>query len=139
MSGDRDPEDRRMGTFNAMFTTGKYFGDIGQLGPANLYNLRPNFILELTPAWKFSGALTFFWRQSLNDGIYGPALNLLRTDGSSHARYVGTQFETALDWLVNRNLSFRFVYLFFKPGRFIEETGPAKTVQFVQGNVTFKY
>lgn len=139
ISGDRDPEDRRMGTFNAMFTTGKYFGDIGQLGPANLYNLRPNFILELTPAWEFSGAVTFFWRQSLNDGIYGPALNLLRPDGGSRARYIGTQVDAALDWLVDRNLSFRFVYSFFEPGRFIEETGPAETVQFVQANAVFKY
>lgn len=139
ISGDRDPEDQRMGTFNAMFTTGKYFGDIGLLGPANLYNLRPNFILKFNPVWSLSGALTLFFRQSLNDGIYNPALYLLRTTRNSRSRYIGTQFESAIDQLVNRNLNFRFVYSFFIPGRFIEETGPSKTVQFVQVNAVFVY
>lgn len=85
------------------------------------------------------GALTFFWRQSLGDGVYGPGLNLVRPDGGSRARYVGTQAGVSLDWLVDRNLSLRFVYGLFGPGRFVEETGPAKTVHFVQANVVFKF
>ena len=86
ISGDQDPQDNRLETFNAMFPTGLYFGDIGQLGPANLYNLRPNFALELSKDWRLSGAGTFFWRKSVNDGIYGPALNVVRTSGNSRAR-----------------------------------------------------
>lgn len=33
ISGDRDKDDQRLNGFNAMFPTGQYFGDIGQLGP----------------------------------------------------------------------------------------------------------
>ncbi len=139
ISGDQDRDDDRLGTFNPLFATGQYFGDIGQLGPMNLVNLRPNFGLQLSPAWKLTGALTFYWRHRLEDGIYGPARNLLRPDAGSRARYVGTQADVAFDWNLNRNLSFRFVYSLFEGGRFIEETGPARTVHFVQANAVFKY
>ena len=139
ISGDKDRGDRRLGSFNPMFPTGQYFGDVGQLGPINIVNLRPNFGLQLAPQWQLTGALTFFWRHRLEDGIYGPGLDLVRPDGGSRARYIGTQAEAALDWQVGRNLSFRFVYGLFEAGRFIEETGPARTVHFVQANAVFKY
>src|SRR5690606_5351406 len=124
---------------NPMFPTAQYFGDIGQVGPINLVNLRPNIGLQLTPEWKLTGALTFFWRESLGDGVYGVGLNLLRPDGGSRARYIGTQFDAALDWAVNRNLNFRFVYGLFDPGQFIEDTGPAAMVHFLQANAVFKF
>jgi len=139
MSGDRDPNDRRLGTFNAMFPTAQYFGDIALFGPANLVNLRPNFGAQLDARTKLSGALTLYWRQSLGDGIYGPAINLMRPDGGSTARYVGTQADVALDWSYNRNVSLRLVYNVFVPGRYVKETGPGDTIHFVQATVTFKY
>lgn len=139
LSGDEDRDDDRLGTFNPLFPTGQFFGDIGQLGPVNLVNLRPNFGLQLGAAWTLTGALTFYWRHRREDGIYGPARNLLRSDAGSRARYVGTQADLALDWSVSRHLSFRFVYSLFEAGRFIEETGPARTVHFVQANAVFKY
>lgn len=139
ISGDDDRNDPRLNSFNPMFPTGQYFGDVGQLGPINLINLRPNATLQLNEAWKLTGAVTLFWRQSLDDGIYGPGLNLVRPDGGSRARHIGTQADVALDWTVNRNLSFRFVYGLFEPGRFVEDTGPAQTVHFVQANAVFKY
>ncbi|WP_428978619.1 alginate export family protein [Chenggangzhangella methanolivorans] len=40
ISGDRGPGGR-LGTFNALFPKGKYFGEIGLIGPANLVNLHP--------------------------------------------------------------------------------------------------
>jgi hypothetical protein len=139
ISGDRDPRDNRLGTFNAMFPTAQYFGDIALLGPANLVNLRPNFGVEIDSRTRLSGGMTFFWRQSLGDGVYGPAINLIRADGGSTARYVGTQAEMALDWAHSRNVSLRFAYNLFVPGRFVKETGPGDTMQFVQATVTFKY
>jgi len=139
ISGDRDPRDRRLETFNAMFPTAQYFGDIALFGPANFVNLRPNFGLQLDPRTQLSGALTFYWRQSLGDGIYGPVINLVRGDDGSSARYVGTQAEIALDWAYNRNSSLRLVYNFFAPGRYVKDTGPADTIHFVQTTFTFKY
>jgi len=139
ISGDRDPKDNRLGTFNAMFPTAQYFGDIALFGPANFINLRPNFGVQLDARTRLSGALTLYWRQSLGDGIYGPVINLVRPDGGSTARYVGTQAEGALDWAQDRNVSVRLAYDLFAPGQYIKETGPGDTIHFVQATVTFKY
>jgi hypothetical protein len=139
ISGDEDPNDRTLGTFNAMFPTTEYFGEIGQIGPANLINLGPVIGIDLGSGWTLTGAGVFYWRESLDDGIYGSAVNLLRPDGGSRARYIGTQAEAALGWEVSRNLSFRAVYSVFEPGRFIEDTGPAKAVHYVQMQTVLRY
>lgn len=139
ISGDDDPDDRTLGTFNAMFPTAEYFGDIGQIGPANLLNLRPIVGVDLGAGWTLTAAGVFYWRQSLDDGIYGSAVNLVRPDGGSNARYIGTQADVGLGWVVNRNLSLRATYSAFWPGPFIEDTGPAKTVHYLLLQTAFQY
>jgi Alginate export len=67
---------------------------------------------------KGTAAATLYWRQSLGDGIYGSGLNLVRPDGGSRARYIGTQGELGIGWQATRNLNFRATYSLFKPGQF---------------------
>lgn len=131
ISGDGGRGDGTLGTFNALFPRGKYFGEIGLLGPANLINLHPIAGMELGSGWSLSAAAVFYWRESLADGIYGNPGNLLRSAGPSRARYIGTQAEIVLGWEATRNLSFELAYAVFEPGRFIRETGPSNLVQFV--------
>jgi hypothetical protein len=40
-SGDRNPGDTRLGTFNPLFPKGAYFGLIASAGPANRMDLHP--------------------------------------------------------------------------------------------------
>lgn len=131
ISGDGRRGDGRLGTFNALFPRGKYFGEIGLLGPYNLINLHPVIGIEIGTGWSLSAAAVFYWRESLADGVYGNPGNLLRSAGTSRARYIGTQAEIVLGWEAARNLSFETAYAVFEPGRFITETGPARTVHFV--------
>jgi hypothetical protein len=139
VSGDRDANDRRLETFNALFTNAEYFGEIGVLGPANVMTIHPTVGVDLGAGWSLTSAATFFWRQSTGDGIYGPALNVLRRAGESRARYIGSQAEGALNWQANRHLSFRAVYSIFEPGRFISDTGPARTVRFIRLQSAFVF
>jgi hypothetical protein len=46
-SGDRDPRDSRLETFNALFPRGGYFNDSAIIGPANFIDLHPS--VELKP------------------------------------------------------------------------------------------
>lgn len=138
-SGDDDPEDPNLGTYNPMFPTGEYFGDIGLFGPGNIINLRPMAGLQLGSRWGVIGALGFYWRQRPEDGIYGVALNLLRPAGDSDERYVGAIAELMVNYSVNRNLSFRGNDSVFEPGDFIEDTGPAPTIHFFMVQGVLKY
>ena len=139
ISGDGSRNDRTLGTFNPLFPKGKYFGEIGLVGPYNLVNLHPVAGIALGSGWTLSAAAVFYWRESLSDGVYGNPGNLLRAAGTSRARYIGTQADLVLGWAATQNLSFAVSYSIFEPGRFIAETGPAKTVQFVGTEVQYRF
>jgi hypothetical protein len=131
ISGDRDPGERDLETFNPLFPKGKYFGEIGLIGPSNLINAHPSVTLHLSEMWTLQGAAVFYWRESLADGIYDPGGNLARSAGGSRARYIGTQLDVVLGWEPNRWFSAELAYSTFAPGRFIEDTGPSKTTHFI--------
>jgi hypothetical protein len=68
ISGDNDPNDNRLGTFNALFPRGSYFGEISLIGPANLIDVHPTLELHLTTAPTFTADWDFFRRFSTDDG-----------------------------------------------------------------------
>ena len=90
-SGDRDPLDGDLETFNALFPRGAYFAESGLIGPANFIDVHPSLTLNPAPTIAVTADVDFFWRQSTRDGLYGPAVNLVRTGRTSEARYIGTQ------------------------------------------------
>lgn len=139
ISGDEDPDDGALNTFNAMFPKAKYFGELGLIGPSNLLNLHPIVGVDLGRGWSLHGAIVFFWRESLEDGVYNNAGNLLRASGDSRARYIGTQSEVVLQWSPARGIDILAAYSVFEPGRFIEETGPSKTIQFVELEMQLRF
>lgn len=139
ISGDRNPNRGTLGTFSALFPKGKYFGEIGLLGPSNLINLHPVVGIDLGSGWSLSAAAVFYWRESLADGIYDNPGHLLRSAGTSRARYISTQQDLVLGWAATRNLSFSLSYSVFTPGRFIAETGPAKVIRFVGTEAQYRF
>ena len=139
VSGDTDPADPDLQTFNALFPKGKYFGEIGLLGPYNLINVHPSLELNLTDRWSTTVAGVLYWRQSERDGIYDNSGNLIRSDGGSRARFIGTQAEVLLNFHPSRHLEFEIALSQFMPGRFIEETGRSDTAYFASAEIRFAF
>lgn len=131
ISGDSSPDSPLLETFNPMFPKGNYFGTIGLIGPYNLIDIHPTLSLRLSEQWTLQGAAVLYWRESLGDGLYNAAGNLVRPAGGSSARYIGTQADVALGWEPLRWLSLGATYSLFLPGPFIAETGPSQTVHFL--------
>ena len=127
-SGERDPANGKLGTFNAMFPKGQYFGELSPIGPANIVNLHPGLDIALGNGWTIGLAGVAYWRQSRADGIYGLPGNLLRAPGAARSRFVGTQAEFLIGWKASRMLSLSASASTFVPGAFIRETGPARTI-----------
>src|SRR5207245_481706 len=69
-SGDHNPRDRTLQTFNALFPKGAYFGEIALIGPANFFDLHPLIDFHLTKSVTLTTDWDFFWRQNTHDGIY---------------------------------------------------------------------
>jgi hypothetical protein len=138
-SGDMDPNNPDLQSFNPLFPKGSYFGEDGQIGPVNFFDLHPTIELHISKAITLTPSTLFFWRQSTKDGLYGPAVNLEVSGKSSRARYVGTSPQVETDWAINRHLGATIYYSHFFAGPFLRESGPGKDVDFFAAWVTYKF
>jgi len=139
ISGDQDPGDEDLETFNPLFPKGKYFGEAGLIGPYNLINVHPSLEFDLSEEWSLSLASVLYWRESTEDGVYANSGQLLRPDGGSDDRYIGSQFDVALGYAPMRFLDMSLAYSTFVPGSFIESTGPDETVRFLGLELRFRF
>jgi hypothetical protein len=138
-SGDDNPSDSDLQTFNPLFPKGSYFGEPALIGPANHIDVHPSLDMALSRNVTLNFNWDFFWREKTQDGIYGPALNLLRSGQTSDARYVGNQVEAVLEWQIGRHFTVVADYAHFFAGDFIKESGPGKDVDYFSAWVTFRF
>ncbi len=138
-SGDRNPKDNVLETFNPLLPGTTYSDTIGLIGAPNSIGLFPNpRMVPLRGATVTVGS-AFFWRQSTRDGIYNINVAPLRTGQLSSARYVGAQPSVRLDWPIQRHWSYTLIVSGFQTGRFLKETLPGKVTSYVTSWVTFKF
>lgn len=138
-SGDRSPDDRDLETFNALFPRGSYFGEAAVIGPANFIDLRPSVTVAITERVSLTVEYGAFWRQSTRDGIYSPALVVLRTGRASSARFIGSQVLAETEWGIDRHTSVMLHYTHFFPGRFLKETPPGKEADYFMASATYTF
>ncbi|MEM1114506.1 MAG: alginate export family protein [Pseudomonadota bacterium] len=131
-SGDSDPDDGRLETFDALYPRGNYFSDLAQLGPANFFNVNPYLRLQPRDDLSLSLDVNFYWRLELEDGVYGPPGNLIRTPDGSRERFVNTAVSLSLTWEPNPHWQFAVSLAHSQPEAFIEATGPADTANFAE-------
>lgn len=126
-SGDANPRDPVLRTFNPLFPKGKYFGELSPIGPYNIVNLHPDVEVELGGGFTLGMAGVAYWRQRRGDGVYGVPGNLLRPGDAAAPRHIGNQGEAVLGWQ-RGPLPLSASYSIFVPGGFIRATGPARTI-----------
>jgi hypothetical protein len=140
-SGDRNSRGWTLGTFN-LFPSGIVFGEgvVDLNGPVNFIQLGTTFGLQLTKKLSLTGDYDFFWRESLNDGVYGLGVNLLRDGGTNKARFVGSQPSAGLYWQRNRHLSTSVAYAHFFVGHFLTNSLPrGRAVAYAAAWMTYKF
>lgn len=138
-SGDRDPAQSTLQTFNALFPRGSYFSEAALLGPSNLIDLHPGFSLQPATTVTLSADWDWFWRESTRDGLYGTSVNLVRSGRGSGAREIGNQGTLSLTWQTAPRWNVAVVYAHFFTGPFLRETGPAAGVDYASTTVTFRF
>ncbi len=138
-SGDRDRTDGTRGTFNALYPKAAYFGEISQVGPANFINMHPSLTLRPSDRVTVTLDAVFFWREQLEDGVYGPNLRLEREPATSRARHVGNQYDLIVSWQVSRFVTLDMSTAIFTAGRFLKDTGPAETVRYFYSALTYQF
>lgn len=138
-SGDDDPNNPDLQTFNPLFPKGAYFSEAGLIGPANFIDLNPCVDLHPTEHTTLIFDWDFFWRESLDDGLYNNSMALVRSGKTSNARYIGSMPQMQLLWDFDRHLSFGAIYGHFFTGQFLNESGPGKDVDYMTTFLTYKF
>lgn len=81
----------------------------------------------------------FFWRQSLDDGLDGNAIDPIVSGADSDERYVGSAPSVQVEWRVDPRVTFNAAYVRFFAGPFLEESGPGKDVDFVGARAALRF
>ena len=141
-SGSHGNSQSDLGTLNPLFPTGYYFGQggIALLGPSNLMAIGPKIGLQFTKSLSVVADNNVFWRTSLQDGLYGPGVNLLVSGQGNSERYVGIQPSVGAYWNANRHLSVSAAYAHSYVGSFLVNASPqGKDVNYGAVWTTYKF
>jgi len=141
-SGDSGNPNAPLGTFSPLFPTGIYYGQgsINLNGPSNIIQVDPHVGLQITKSVRVIFDNDIFWRTSLNDGVYGLAVNLLVSGQGNPERYVGALSSVGAYWQVNRHLSLSATYNHFFAGPFlVKASPPRRSVDYAAAWATYKF
>lgn len=139
-SGDDDPDDDTIGTYDQLYPTAhKYFGICDLLGRQNL--LAARLEASIDPADKLTLKLAYhgFWRANDDDGVYGVAGALTRPGTSADSSFLGTELDLVVTYALDRHWRFAAGWGHFFTGKFFSDTGADDEVDFIylEGQYTF--
>jgi hypothetical protein len=139
-SGDKNPANPDLQTFNSLFQSGTYSGRANVLGPDNAIRLEPSLGLFFSERLTLSAGWGFFWRESSNDGLYGIPGNLIVPSNGVKSRYEGSRPIAQLDWQMTRHLSTHVNYIFVFNASFEEQSIHATTsMSYISPWITYRF
>ena len=139
-SGGQHPNGGTLNTFNPLFPRGAYFGPkLTMFGPFNFFDLHPVLMLTLLQNVTCDFDWDWFWRESLDDGVYAIGGALLRPSKGSRARYIGSQANFELRWALDLHTTIAINMAGFITGGFLRDTGPAGNVAFSNVGITYRF
>lgn len=103
-SGDRNPSDSHLGTFNPLFPKGGYFNETGLFSWGNLAALRTSIGVTPRRAVNLEASYTLHRLRTSSDAIYLQPLVPLVAARSGQSKNVGDAMQLDATWQVNRNL-----------------------------------
>ncbi len=138
-SGDRNPSDPRLQSFNPLFPGNSYSGQVGLLGPTNLTDFTPavTFFMRKNLVVGFEAAS--YWRTSTADGVYAPDLKLLLPAGVGQEKYVGTNPAVVVIWQATRHVMFQGAITRFISGTLLRKTFVANGFGFYSTSLLYRF
>jgi len=139
-SGD-DPRHNSLGTFNALFPIGNYFGVLADTGPGpqNFIDVHPRLQIQPVRGVSISADLVAQWRQSLDDGVYAVPGFLLVPANGSRARFVGYRPGVEVRWQIDRHAYVQADYGIFYAGQFLKEASPGQNINYLAFWAGYKF
>src|ERR1700689_2439384 len=122
-SGDKNPNDHQLNTFNPLFPNGYYVTLAGYTGYVNFIHLKPSLTVHPLANLKLMGAVGFQWRQTTADAVYRrPDKPVAGTVGRP-GRYTGTYGQIRADYALNSHVSMALEVVHFGIADAIRDAG----------------
>ena len=124
-SGDEDPTDGKVGTFNQLFPLGhKYFGYMDLVGRQNMNAVNVNMSAWAVPE-KVQTKIAFhtFWLNADRDALYNAGgVPILRDPSGRAGEQVGHELDLTVLWNINVHSSMLAGYSHFWDNSFVHNT-----------------
>lgn len=138
-SGDRDPAEQRLESFNPLFPGNSYSGAVGLLGPTNLTDFTPTIVMAPRADLTIGVEAPSYWRTSTQDGVYATDLRLLIRPEAGTGKYVGTNPGVFVVWQATRHCQLQGVITRFLSGRFLEATFVSEGFGFYSVSAVYRF
>jgi hypothetical protein len=138
ISGDRNPRDGRLQTFNPLFPRLPYFSEANLATPANLVDIQPNLTLQVSRSVTATLSWNNLWKFARQDAFYVPPLTARSGTAPTYSLYVGQQYGIALAWQAARTLQVGATVVRFHPGAVVREAG-GRSGKFVAAWVQYHF
>jgi hypothetical protein len=143
-TGDDDPGDREVQTFQNLFPTNhKFYGQMDLFSWQNIHDLEFSVKVQPGKALGVKVAYHGFWIESTEDAWYranGVATVRPLTPAARAAEnYAGSEIDFVATWSVNKHLQIEGGYSHFFAGDYLDDTGADDDADFgyVQAKLTF--
>lgn len=122
-SGDRHPNDGRVGTFNPLFPNGYYFTLAGYTGYSNVIHLKPSITFKPSNTLTVLAALGFQWRETTADAVYAQGSVAVPGTAGHGSKWTGMYAQLRADWTLAANLVGSIEAVHFQVGDSIRAVG----------------
>jgi len=122
-SGDSNPHDHVLGTFNPLFPNGYYITLAGYTGYTNFIHVKPSVTVHPEENLKLMFAAAGQWRETTADAVYTqPDVPVAGTAGHP-GQYTGTYGQIRAEWAMTSQASFALEAVHFAIGDAIRRVG----------------
>jgi hypothetical protein len=128
-SGDRNPQDGRLGTFNAMYPKSAYFSEASLLAPANLMDVQPTLTLTPRPGLSTEFGWQLAWKHQRSDAVYTTPAPLAAVPGTAGTpRRIGQQYKWETSWEASPQWTWKGQLAWFDAGPGLRAAGGRDTL-----------
>lgn len=139
-TGDDDPTDDEVGTYNQLYPLGHaYLGYIDLIGRQNIQDLSVGVSAEPCRYAKVRIDGHWFERAETSDAVYGTSGAIVRAGDAGSSREVGRELDVTVIVPIDPHTAAQVGYSRFWAGDFIEESGASEDVEFAYAQLQYTF
>ena len=139
-TGDSNPADGRVGTFQNLFPTNHpFYGYMDEFAWQNIHNPALKFSIDPSSSVKLSLDYHLFWLADTNDGWYrANQTTLVRPITPAARSFAGSELDFTAQWKATKQVDVQAGYSHFFAGSYVSDTGASDDADFAYLMLTFK-